>query len=59
MNIHFIREKVKHGEVRVLHVPSYYQIADIFPKGLSKILFDEIRSSLSVHEPSDSTTGAY
>ncbi|XP_021753820.1 uncharacterized protein LOC110719224 [Chenopodium quinoa] len=34
MDIHFVREKVSRGQVRVLHVPSRYQIADIFTKGL-------------------------
>jgi len=33
MDIHFVREKVARGQVRVLHVPSKYQIADIFTKG--------------------------
>ncbi|XP_047323293.1 uncharacterized mitochondrial protein AtMg00810-like [Impatiens glandulifera] len=48
MDIHFVREKVQRGEVRVLHVSSRYQIADIFTKGLPKILFDDFRASLSV-----------
>ncbi|KAK4336544.1 hypothetical protein RND71_044146 [Anisodus tanguticus] len=34
MDIHFVREKVAKGQVRVCHVPSRYQIADIFTKGL-------------------------
>nr|GEV61972.1 ribonuclease H-like domain-containing protein [Tanacetum cinerariifolium] len=34
--------------VRVLHVPSRYQFADIFTKGLPSVLFEEFRSSLSV-----------
>ncbi|XP_060178331.1 uncharacterized mitochondrial protein AtMg00810-like [Lycium barbarum] len=34
MDIHFVREQVARGHVRVLHVPSRYQIADIFTKGL-------------------------
>ena len=48
MNIHFVREKVQRGDVRVLHVPSRYQIVDIFTKGLPQILFDDFRSSLKV-----------
>ncbi|GJU15073.1 ribonuclease H-like domain-containing protein [Tanacetum coccineum] len=35
--------------VRVLHVPSRYQYADIFTKGLPSALFEEFRTSLSVH----------
>ena len=41
MDIHFVREKVARGEVRVRHVPSRYQIADIFTKGLPLILFED------------------
>nr|GEV31149.1 leucine-rich repeat, cysteine-containing subtype [Tanacetum cinerariifolium] len=33
--------------VRVLHVPSLFQYADIFTKGLPSALFDEFRDSLS------------
>nr|GEZ60849.1 ribonuclease H-like domain-containing protein [Tanacetum cinerariifolium] len=34
--------------VRILHVPSRFQYADIFTKGLPSALFDEFRDSLSV-----------
>ncbi|GJZ48635.1 ribonuclease H-like domain-containing protein [Tanacetum coccineum] len=37
--------------VRVLHVPSCYQLADIFPKGLPSALFEEFCTSLSVQCP--------
>ena len=57
MDIHFVREKVKRGDVRVLHVSSRFQIVDIFTKGPPQVLFDDFRSSLSVHKPPDSTTG--
>ena len=57
MDIHFVREKVARGEVRVLHVPSRYQIADIFTKGLPRILFNDFRDSLSVRKPPASTVG--
>lgn len=57
MDIHFVREKVARGQVRVLHVPSRYQIADIFTKGLPRILFDEFRDSLSIRKPPASTAG--
>ncbi|KAK4369257.1 hypothetical protein RND71_013049 [Anisodus tanguticus] len=39
MDIHFVREKVAKGHVRVCHVPSRYQVADIFTKGLPAVLF--------------------
>ncbi|XP_022004078.1 uncharacterized mitochondrial protein AtMg00810-like [Helianthus annuus] len=51
LDIHFVREQVQRGCVRVLHVPSRYQIADIFTKGLPRVLFDDFRSSLSVRPP--------
>ena len=54
MDIHFVWEKVQCGDVCVLHVPSRYQITDIFTKGLPQILFDDFRSSLSVRKPLDS-----
>lgn len=46
LDIHFVREKVALGVVRVLHVPSLSQYADIFTKGLLVVLFNEFRSSL-------------
>ncbi|GJY38321.1 ribonuclease H-like domain-containing protein [Tanacetum coccineum] len=42
--------------VRVLHVPSRYQCADIFTKGLPTTLFEEFRSSLSEEKLSSGTT---
>ncbi|GJV34326.1 ribonuclease H-like domain-containing protein [Tanacetum coccineum] len=49
IDIHFVRDLVATGQVRVLHVPSRFQYADIFTKGLPSTLFDEFRDSLSVH----------
>ncbi|GKA09472.1 ribonuclease H-like domain-containing protein [Tanacetum coccineum] len=45
--------------VRVLHVPSRFQYADIFTKGLPSALFKEFQSSLSVRNPPAPTAGAY
>ncbi|GJY86538.1 ribonuclease H-like domain-containing protein [Tanacetum coccineum] len=47
IDIHFVRDMVTAGQVRVLHVPSRFQYADIFTKGLPSALFEEFRSSLS------------
>lgn len=58
MDIHFVREKVALGQVRVLHVPSSYQYADVFTKGLPRQLFLDFRDSLTVRSPSDQTAGA-
>ncbi|KAK9049562.1 hypothetical protein SSX86_031470 [Deinandra increscens subsp. villosa] len=59
IDIHFVREKVARGQIRVMHVPSRYQIADIFTKGLPRILFDDFRSSLNIRDPPVSTAGEY
>nr|GEU84508.1 ribonuclease H-like domain-containing protein [Tanacetum cinerariifolium] len=48
IHIHFVRNLVVTGQVRVLHVPSRYHYADIFTKGLHSALFEEFRTSLSV-----------
>ena len=57
INLHFVRERVAIGHVRVLHVPSAYQYADIFTKGLPTSLFLDFRNSLNIHLPPDQTTG--
>ncbi|GKC49996.1 ribonuclease H-like domain-containing protein [Tanacetum coccineum] len=59
IDIHFVHDKVAAGHVRVLHVPSRFQYADIFTKGLSYPLFADFRSSLSVHKTPAPTAGAY
>ncbi|GJQ88989.1 ribonuclease H-like domain-containing protein [Tanacetum coccineum] len=48
IDIHFVRDYVAFGQVRVLHVPSRFQYVDIFTKGLPSALFLEFRSSLNV-----------
>ncbi|GJS79569.1 ribonuclease H-like domain-containing protein [Tanacetum coccineum] len=50
---------IYYDNVRVLHVPSRFQYADIFTKGLPSALFEEFRSSLSVRPHLALTTGAY
>ena len=57
MNIHFVQEKVARGQVQVLHVPSRYQIADIFTKGLLLVLFEDFHNNLSIRRPLASITG--
>nr|GEY08985.1 ribonuclease H-like domain-containing protein [Tanacetum cinerariifolium] len=41
VDIHFVRDLVASGQVRVLHVPSRYQFADIFTKCLSSAFVEE------------------
>ncbi|GJV91120.1 ribonuclease H-like domain-containing protein [Tanacetum coccineum] len=57
INIYFVRNLVAAGQVRVLHVHSHYQFADIFTKGLPSALFEEFRTSLSVRCPLALTAG--
>ena len=59
VDIHFVSEKVAHGQIRVLHVPSHYQIAHIFTKWLPCILFNDFRDSLSIRQSPASTAGVY
>ncbi|GKC67825.1 ribonuclease H-like domain-containing protein, partial [Tanacetum coccineum] len=57
--IHFVRDKVTAGHIRVLHVTSRFEYADIFTKGLPHPLFTDFRSSLSVRKTPAPTAGAY
>ncbi|KAI3822381.1 hypothetical protein L1987_09970 [Smallanthus sonchifolius] len=57
LDIHFVREKVRLGTVKVLHIPAEYQYADIFTKGLPKHLFQRFRSSLCLRSHPAQTAG--
>ncbi|GKD88630.1 ribonuclease H-like domain-containing protein [Tanacetum coccineum] len=59
IDIHFVRDMVARGQVRVLHVPSRYQYANIFTKGLPSALFEEFRTSLSVRSSPVLIAGEY
>jgi hypothetical protein len=48
LDIHFVREHVALGRVRVLHVPTDQQFADVMTKGLPTSTFESFRSSLCV-----------
>jgi hypothetical protein len=48
IDLHFVRDRVAIGDVRVLRVPTTSQFADIFTKGLPSSTFSEFRSSLNV-----------
>jgi hypothetical protein len=48
IDLHFVRDRVAIGDVRVLHVPTTSQFADIFTKGLPSSTLSEFRSSLNV-----------
>jgi hypothetical protein len=49
IDLHFIREKVAIGQIRVLHVLTTSQFADIFMKRLPSSVFNEFRSSLNIY----------
>jgi hypothetical protein len=57
IDLHFVRDRVALGEVRVLHVPTTSQYADIFTKGLPTSVFVEFRSSLNVRSAPNSDCG--
>ena len=48
IDLHLVRNRVAIGDVRVLHVPTTSQFADIFTKGLPSSTFSEFRSILNV-----------
>jgi hypothetical protein len=48
IDLHFVRERMTIGDVRVLHVPTTFQFADIFMKGLPTSVFLEFRFSLNI-----------
>jgi len=48
IDLHFVRERVAIGDLRVQHVPTALEYADIFTKGLPTSVFTEFRSSLNV-----------
>jgi hypothetical protein len=48
IDLHFVRDRVAIGDVRVLYVPTTSQFADIFTKGLPSLTFSEFRSSLNI-----------
>lgn len=58
IDIRFVREKVSIGHVRVPHVPSSLQYADIFIKELPTQLFLDVQSRLHVRAPPASTAMA-
>jgi hypothetical protein len=49
LDLHFVRERVAVGDVRVLHVPTISQFVDIFTKGLPTSMFEEFQSNLNIY----------
>ncbi|GKD18756.1 ribonuclease H-like domain-containing protein [Tanacetum coccineum] len=59
IDIHFVHDFVALEQVRVLHVLSRFQYANIFTKGLPTALFIEFCSSLNVRRSPAHTEGEY
>lgn len=57
LDIHFVRDLVTVGQVRVLLVPTAQQLADIMTKGLPSMAFADFRSSLCVTNGAAETAG--
>jgi hypothetical protein len=47
IDLRFVRDRVAIGDVRVLHVPTISQFADIFTKGLPSSTFTEFAPALT------------
>lgn len=57
IDLHFVQERVALGDIRVLHVPTTSQYADVFTKGLPSSVFTDFRSNLNVRSTDALTVG--
>jgi len=51
IDLHLVRDRVALGHIKVIHIPSAIQFADVFTKGLPGPLFEGFRASLHVQPP--------
>jgi hypothetical protein len=51
LRYHFVREEIKSNQVQVQYIPTEHQLADMFTKGLSKVLFNKFRNSVMSGTP--------
>ena len=49
LKYHFVRDKVKSGEIKLVYVPTEENVADIMTKCLARIKFERFRDRL-VHD---------
>lgn len=54
---HFVREHVTNGRLRIQHVDTKDQLADIMTKPLSQHIFTNLRQRLGLIEAVSTTTG--
>ena len=52
LDLHFIRDHVAKGHVRISHIPSYVQLVDIFTKVDSSSKFHLFRAKLNIEDNS-------
>lgn len=57
LDYHFVRERVSDGSIRVLHISSKDQLADVLTKPLSRSLFLHFRSKIGVSDGSSILRG--
>ena len=57
VDYHFVREKVIRKDLELRYVATINQIADIFTKGLSMVLFTALKFKLSIDAPTSSLKG--
>ena len=57
LDVYFVREKVQLGQLRVLHVPTTEQFANIMTKGLPTSAFQDFHSSLCITDSDASAVG--
>ncbi|PKU85375.1 Retrovirus-related Pol polyprotein from transposon TNT 1-94 [Dendrobium catenatum] len=51
IDYHFIRQQIGSGNIKLEHISSNDQIADIFTKPFSITRFLELRNKLNIHTP--------
>lgn len=45
---HFVRERIQNGELKIEHVPSENQVADILTKPIPRVQFQRLRDKLGM-----------
>ena len=48
LDLHFVRDRVQHKQLLVVHLPSQFQIADVLTKPLSGTMFQKFKDKLRV-----------
>ena len=48
LDVHFIWENIKNGDIEIRYAPTKYQVADILTKGLSKSQFQFLCNKLGL-----------